>query len=176
MNENKKVKPKQYSHIDYEAILIYSMKNRVSIDDIIKKFNLDIARSTLIRNISKLKAQNKDNEIISFYQDVYVPNMQKKELPEYIAKEIDSIEDRPIIIKKSELEDLYKKLSDMKNIVESCGNNVSIAARVINSGNTILGNIKISTQGLRKNLKRYEIVKREYEKQNTGEKADIEKD
>ena len=104
MNE---VKPKQYSHIDYEAILIYAMKNRVSIDDIIKKFNLDIARSTLIRNISKLKTQNKDNGIISFYQDVYVPNMQKKELPEYIAKEIDSIEDRPIIVKKSELYEKY---------------------------------------------------------------------
>ena len=63
----------------------------------------------------------------------------------------------------------------MKNIVESCGNNVSMAARVINSGNTILGNIKITTQGLAKNLKRYEIVKKEYEKQNTRETADIEK-
>ena len=34
--ENKKtVKPKQYSHIDYEALLIYIMKNHISMEQAI---------------------------------------------------------------------------------------------------------------------------------------------
>ena len=54
----------------------------------------------------------------------------------------------------------------MKEIVEMCNGNLAEAARVISKGNTILGNIKITRQGLTKDLKRYEIVKEAYEQQH----------
>ena len=55
--ENKKaVKPKQYSHIDYEALLIYIMKNHISMDQAIEELDLNIARATVTRNINKIKA------------------------------------------------------------------------------------------------------------------------
>lgn len=54
----------------------------------------------------------------------------------------------------------------MKEISEMCNGNLAEATRVINEGNTILGNIKITRQGLGKDLKRYEIVKEAYEQQH----------
>ena len=43
----RKVKPKQYSHIDYEALLIYAMKNHISIEKAIEENGLTIARLLL---------------------------------------------------------------------------------------------------------------------------------
>ena len=158
MKNKKEVKPKQYSHIDYEALLIYIMKNHISMEQAIEELNLHIARSTIVRNINKIKKEDKENSIIDLYQNIYTSNSQKKELPELE------------VVKKEELEDLYKKLSYMKEIAEMCNGNLAEATRVINEGNTILGNVKITRQGLGKDLKRYEIVKEAYEQQHKEKK------
>ena len=171
MEKSKKVKPKQYTHIDYEALLIYIMKNNITVDKALEVFGLDIARSTVIRNIRKLKEQNKGNEIISLYQKKYVPNMQSKTLPIALQEKIDLLPNKPVII-QDKLEVLYNKLYCMKQIIDSCGGNLSEATRLINSGTTILGNVKISRQGLGKNMSYYEKVKEEYEKtRNKKEQA-----
>ncbi len=155
--EKKIYRPKTYTHIDYEALVIYAMKYRVSIEQAMKDNNIEIARSTVIRNIKKLA--NNNNSIIALYQSGYVPNMQKKELPEYIKCKIESLDEKPII-KCNELDDIYKKLSTMEEIIKACNGNITEAARKINSGKTPLGKIKsITHQGLLKDMKYLERVK-----------------
>ena len=169
MKNKKEVKPKQYSHIDYEALLIYIMKNHISMEQAIEELNLHIARSTIVRNINKIKKEDKENSIIDLYQNIYTSNSQKKELPDFLKNQIDELPELEVV-KKEELEDLYKKLSYMKEIAEMCNGNLAEAARVISAGKTILGNIKITRQGLGKDLKRYEIVKEAYEQQHKEKK------
>ena len=76
---------------------------------------------------------------------------------------IDELEENDDIVKKHKLEDLYKKLNYMKEILDTCDGNYTAAAKQISSGNTILGKVKISRQGLIKDLKYFENVKKEYE-------------
>ena len=161
----KKIKPRQYSHIDYEALLIYVMKNGVSVEEALEDHGLNIARSTVIRNITKMKKEEgRDLTVIDFYQKIYVPNSQKSKKPQDVIRQIQDFVERPIII-KNELEDLYNKLSTMNKIVEACNGNVAEATRKINSGETPLGKVKsISVQGLRKDIKYFERVKEEMEK------------
>ena len=163
--EEKKIKPKQYSHIDYEALLVYMMKRGISAEKALQEHGLEIARSTLIRNIEKMKKEKgRDLSIIQFYQTRYVPNMQKSKLPEEIVMRINEFEEKPVVV-KNELDDLYNKLKTMNEIVEECGGNVAEAARRINSGTTALGAIKpISVQGLRKDIKYYEKTREKLEK------------
>lgn len=136
MEEERKIKPKQYSHIDYEALLIYTMKNHISLEKAIEENGLRIARSTVIRNIKRMKEERDRNlDIINFYQNIYVPNSQKSELPVTLIRVINEFPEREIVV-KDELEDLYRKLYTMNEIVEACNGNVAEAARKINSGQT----------------------------------------
>lgn len=78
------------------------------------------------------------------------------------------------VVIKNELDDLYYKLSTMNEIVQICNGNITEATRKINSGQTILGNVKpISVQGLGKNIKYFqkikEIMEEEIEKEEKGE-------
>ena len=157
-------KPKEYTHIDYEALLIYAMKKHVSIEKAISDFELNIARSTVVRSMNRIIKKDPENEIINLYKNEYVPNMQKEQMPDDVKEKIDKLEDRKVV-KKVELEDLYKKLSYMKEVANNCGGNLSEATRVINSGRTPLGNVRISRQGFEKNLMYYDEVKKEYENQ-----------
>ncbi len=155
MNETEsKIKPKQYSHIDYEALLIYTMKRHISLERAIEENGLTIARSTVIRNIRKMKKEKGKNlDIINFYQDVYVPKYQTPELPEEILRAINELPDKNVVI-KGELDDLYRKLSIMNQIVEACNGNITKATEKINSGQTPLGKNKpITIQGLAKDIK-----------------------
>ena len=164
--EEKKIKPKQYSHIDYEALLIYVMKHGVSLEKALEEHGLDIARSTVIRNIDRIKKEeDRDLSVIDFYQNRYVPNSQKSEMPKDILRKIQEFEEKPVVI-KNELEDLYNKLSTMNEIVEDCGGNIAEATRRINSGNTPLGTVKsISVQGLRKDINYFKAIKEQLEKE-----------
>ena len=81
MENKKEVKPKQYSHIDYEALLIYIMKNHISMDQAIEELDLNIARATVTRNINKIKADNNENAVIDLYQKIYTHKNQNKVLP-----------------------------------------------------------------------------------------------
>ena len=137
----------------------------ISMEQAIEELNLNIARATVTRNINKIKAENNENTVIDLYQKIYTHKNQNKVLPKSLQHQIDELPDLEVI-KKDGLEDLYKKLSYMKEIVEMCNVNLAEAARVISKGNTILGNIKITRQGLTKDLKRYEIVKEAYEQQH----------
>ena len=168
MSENKSVNPKQYTHIDYEALLIYVMKNGMSVEQAIEEFDLGIARSTVIRNINKIKKQDEDNEINDNYKNDYVPNRQKEKLPDVVKFKIDLLPEKTVIV-KTKLKDLYTKLTYMKEIVDRCSGNLTEATRQINSGNTILGNVAITRQALGKNMLRYEIVKAEYEKEQKAQ-------
>ncbi len=174
MDENKKIKPKQYTHIDYEALLIYAMKNHISLEKAIEDNGLTIARSTVIRNIRKMKQdENQDQTVIDYYQNVYVRNYQKPILPESMIQTIEDFPDKKVVI-KNELDDLYKKLSTMNQIAVECGGNLSEATRRINEGKTSLGMIKpISRQGLEKDIKYYnrikEILEERQEKEEKGE-------
>ena len=163
--EKKIYRPKTYTHVDYEALVIYAMKHRVSIEQAICDNNIEIARSTIVRNIKKL-ADNQ-NTTINLYQNGYVPNMQKKELPSDIKIKIEKLDFRPII-KGNELDDIYMKLTTMKEIINACNGNASEAARKINSGKTPLGKIKpITVQGLLKDMKYLEKVKDQLEIERT---------
>ena len=53
MNEEKKVKPKQYTHIDYTAFLIYLMKTHKPFERAMEELGINIAKSTVNRNIKK---------------------------------------------------------------------------------------------------------------------------
>ena len=168
METKKERKPKQYTHIDYEALLIYVMKNRTSIYKAIEDLELDVARSTIVRNINKIKEKDKNNEVISLYQNGYVPNMQKDILPQNIREKISLLPNKKVIT-QAKLEDLYRKLHSMKEIIDSCGGNLTEATRKINSGTTSLGNVKITRQGLGKDMAYYEVVKEAYEKTKKSE-------
>ena len=134
--ETKRIKPKQYSHIDYEALLIYAMKRHISIERAIEENGLTIARSTVTRNISRIKKEKGRNcDIINFYQNVYVPKYQKTKLPEDIIRAIEGFPEKEVKI-KTELEDVYNKLYTMNEIVKACDGNISEATRKINSGQT----------------------------------------
>ena len=176
MNEtDQKIKPKQYSHIDYEALLIYAMKKHISLERAIEENGLTIARSTVIRNIRKMKKEGKHLDIINFYQNVYVPKYQTPELPEEILRAIDEFPDKKVVI-KGELDDLYHKLSIMNQIVEACNGNISKATEKINSGQTPLGKNKpITVQGLAKDIKYFEKVKEFIEKKRKEERKGEEK-
>lgn len=171
MSKEKKVKPKKYTHIDYIALLTHVMKRRISVESAIDELELNISRSTIVRNIKKIKetGNEEEKEIINLYQEQYVPNMQKDEFPESLQLKIDNLPEKGII-NKNELEDLYNKLYRMKQIIESCNGNIAEAARVISSGTTILGNVSITPQGLNKVIKKFEQVKEEYYKQQETDK------
>lgn len=159
--ENKIYRPKTYTHIDYEALLIYAMKHKVSIEQAIEENNLTIARSTVIRNIKKMADDG--NQIVSLYQNGYVPNMQKKKLPEDIKTKIEKLESKQVT-KGNELDDVYRKLSTMEKIIENCNGNVTEATRKINSGETPLGNVgSITHQGLLKDMKYLEKIRQRLE-------------
>ena len=160
--EKTNIKPKEYTHIDYEALLTYVMKNHISVPKAMKILDLDISRQTVVRNIKRLNSDGK-NYIINLYQNEYSPNMQKKILPIEVQEKIDELEENDDIVKKHKLEDLYKKLNYVKEILDTCDGNYTAAAKQISSGNTILGKVKISRQGLIKDLKYFENVKKEYE-------------
>ena len=112
------------------------MKNHISVEKAIKENGLTISRITVQRNIKRMKEEgNQDLSVIEFYQDVYVPNFQKPEMPEYIKHTIDSFPERQVKM-KNEFEDLYHKLYLMNEMVEACGGNFAEATRKINSGQT----------------------------------------
>ena len=159
-NKQGKIKPKQYTHIDYEALLIQAMKERCSIEKCLATNGLKIARSTVIRNIRKIKESGGDSSIIDLYEKQYVPNLQKKELPENLQQRIENLPSRPVVT-KPELEDLLRKLSIMEKIVEQANGSYAEAARIISSGTTLLGNVTISHTGVEKNMKHYQEIKRE---------------
>lgn len=159
----KKIKPKEYTHIDYEALLIYIMKNGVSLEQALEDNGLTIARSTFTRNINKILEKNEDNEVIGLYRDEYSKERQKG-LSEPLKQKIAELPDKKIV-NKVLLEDLYKKLTMMKAIIESCGGSMKKAVEAINTGNTPLGQVQITRQGLKKNMEKYEEVRNEYLKQ-----------
>lgn len=170
-----KVKPKQYSHIDYEALLIYVMKKRISVSKVIEELELDISRATIVRNINKINKQSDGkNEVINLYQKKYVPNMQKSKMPWKIAAKINALPEKGVIV-KDELEELYDKLSKMKEILDQCDGNLTEATRRINSGNTILGNVHISRQGFGKNIQRFQKVKEAIKARNKEKESREEK-
>ncbi len=177
-NTQKRFRPKQYTHIDYEALLIMAMKERCSIEKCLEKNNIQIARSTIIRNVRKMKENQKDTFVINLYEKHYVPNMQKKELPEKLQQKIDKLPNKPVVT-KPELDDLLRKLTIMDEIVKQANGNYAKAARIISSGTTLLGNVTISHTGLEKNIKRYKEIKKEIkkelEKQMEKEEEEIEK-
>lgn len=170
-NKQGKIKPKQYTHIDYEALLIQAMKERCSIEDCLARNGLKIARSTVTRNIRKIKETRGDLSIIDLYEKQYVPNMQKEELPEKLEQSIEELPSRPVVT-KPELEDLLRKLSIMEKIVEQANGNYAEAARIISSGTTLLGNVTISHTGIEKNMKHYQEIKKELAK----EKEEMERE
>ncbi len=96
---------------------------------------------------------------------MFIRLIVKKKLPDFLKNQIDELPELEVV-KKEELEELYKKLSYMKEIAEMCDWNLVEATRVINEGNTIFGKVKITRQGLGKDLKWYEIVKEAYEQQH----------
>lgn len=155
----KQYKPKQYSHIDYEALITYVMKNHISVTEAIKRLGLEISRITVERNLNNMK----NSPIVILYRKKYIPKMQSN-IPKEIVQEIKDLPDKKVEIKPS-LEDTYRKLFIMKEIVNQCRGNLTQAAKVISSGNTPLGNVTISRQGLTKNMNNYEKVKEEYKKQ-----------
>lgn len=159
--EPKSYKPKQYSHIDYEALIIYLMKHRISVEQAIKDLDLNISRITVTRNLNKME----QNPIVAIYREEYIPNVQKgAKMPEEIVQEIQNLPDKEVQTGDI-LEETYRTLSIMKEIIEQCGGNMTQAAKVISGGATPLGNVSITHQGLSKNMKNYERVKEEYKKQ-----------
>ena len=71
---------------------------------------------------------------------------------------------------------MYHKLYTMNEIVDSCQGNIAEATRKINSGQTLLGNIRpISVQGLRKDIKYFKEVKTVMEESIEREKGGEEK-
>ena len=174
--EEKKIKPKQYTHIDYEALLVYTMKKNIPLEQAIEENGLQIARSTVIRNIKKIKQdKEKDTAIIDYYQNVYVKNLQKSQIPDEIKLKIDSFEQKPITT-KNELEDLHNKLSIMNSVLQEAGGNYAKATRMINSGTTKLGKIKpITVQAFRKDIKYFERIKEKMEEKIKEEKEGVEK-
>lgn len=139
----KEVRLRQYSYIDYEALLIYAMKRHISVEKAIEENGLTVSRVTVTRNIKKMKQEkDRDLSVIEFYQNVYTPNFQKPEMPEYIKQTIESFPEKPVKM-KSKFEDLYQKLWMMNEIVEACGGNYTEAARKISSGQTRIRTSKI---------------------------------
>lgn len=170
MDKKRSIRPKQYTHIDYIALLIYIMKNYVSMEQAMNENGLSsIAKSTITRNLKKIESQLEEGqeefEIIQLYKNGYLVNMQKNILPTTVEEQIENLPDKEVV-NKEKLEDLYKKLSLMHSVLESCDGNMQKAVDAINNGGTPLGSFSLSYQAFAKNMKRYEVVKVEIEKMN----------
>ena len=150
------------------------MKNHTSVSNAIKELNLDVSRSAVVRNIRKIKQADPKNKIVMLYQEGYVPNMQKDEIPEEIEEKVEQLKSSEIVI-KDELEDLYNKLTIINNILEACNRNKNETTKVINSGKSPLGNVKISRHGLSKIMKNYELVKQQYMENMNNKKDNSER-
>lgn len=151
------------------------MKRKMSIEEVLEEQEIHIARSTVVRNIRKIQKESKGtSQVINIYQNLYVPNMQKSEIPESLKAAIEELPEKQIII-KNELEDLYQKLFQMKKIVEETDGNISEATRRINEGTTSLGKIRsITPQGLRKNMLRLKKIEEVMQKERANEEQEKE--
>ena len=85
-------KPREYSHIDYEALLIDIMKkgySRREWDDV-----YGISSRTIIRKIYCIEDENP--ELISLYREVALYRKQQKTLPLQLKLKVDMLESREI--------------------------------------------------------------------------------
>lgn len=172
MEPKQVIRPKQYTHIDYTALLIYVMKNHISMEQAMIDNGLsEIAKSTITRNLQKIEKEaiegQEEYEIIELYKNKYLANLQKSIMPEEIAQAIEDLPNKKVV-KKGELEDLYKKLFIMNQILQACDGNIEKAVQAINTGSTPLGAVTISYQGFVKNMKRYKEVKNQIEKNDNN--------
>lgn len=156
------IRPKKYTHIDYEALLTRVMKEKISIKSVIEDEELDIARSTVDRNIRKMP----DSRVVQIYKNFYVPNKQKKQFPEKLdimIHELPSKSVKPIVVKEK-FTDMYHKLLSLYNLYEK-NNSYRETAERINAGITEFGNAKITEQGVRKHIRRFQEYRSEMEKE-----------
>jgi len=126
-------RPKQLTHVDYEALLIYVMKNDKTLAQ--AQIEFDVHERTLRRNI---KSAEIAPEIIELYRVYAHSKRGPSKLPPEIEERIDDLTERDVII--DEIEGQRKRtLTMVKDKLEQA-DGVSFAQKAKDMGTTYRGN------------------------------------
>lgn len=88
-------KPREYTHIDYEAIIIDILKKGYTRRELDEVYD-GVSSRTIQRKIKELEAENL--ELINLYREVSKYRKSQKELPERLKLAIDRLEEKDIYI------------------------------------------------------------------------------
>lgn len=86
--------PREYTHIDYEAMMIDIMKKGYTKKQAAEQYG--ISDKTITRKIKAL--ENEGNQYVPIYRQVANYRKHKYKLPEELQKIVDSIEAKPVFI------------------------------------------------------------------------------
>ncbi|MCI9063728.1 MAG: hypothetical protein HFJ17_03910 [Clostridia bacterium] len=93
---NNPYRAKERTDIDFEALMIYIMKNRLTTIKATKIFN--ISRKTIQRRVNKIKSSNPD--LVDLYKKYTNSNRFGINISKKMCEEIDNLEEKPVIIGK----------------------------------------------------------------------------
>lgn len=104
------IKPKTTEHIDYEALVIYILKNEITLQQAVAKFG--VGERTIRRQIDAL--ENTSPEIYELYKATSPYRSAKKSYPEDIAEQINELKIKAVIVEDG----VNKKMDFLKNVIE----------------------------------------------------------
>lgn len=159
VENNKGYRPRKYTHIDYEALLIYIMKHNLTVEEAAEQFG--IHRVTISRKVKELEEvaekQDKNNllKIISLYKEYTAFNQShKNQMDKKTQFVIGLLKEKPVVV-KGRLETIIEQLNQRENILEQSENNYTRAAK----------RLGITRQALSKSIGNKERIKKEFEKE-----------
>ena len=180
-------KQKEYTHIDFEALLIYTLKQDLPVEEAANKYG--ISRRTFQRKINEME----NRELVELYKRVADNRKHSRKNGIDIVRKIDALEEKTIVIggindrRKAELLDIerrFNKLCETMNKTEAARQmgykdrdriykllnelyRLEIEEHTISTSNgTFKENLKV---GLPSNVTR----KQSANKRNTGEEKSI---
>ena len=87
-------RPREYTHIDYEALVIDILKNGYTRRSWKEVYGID--SRTITRKVYVVKEKNPD--LVSLYREVARYRKQQKKLPEGLQRQIDMLEEKEIFL------------------------------------------------------------------------------
>lgn len=158
--ENKKgYRPRKYTHIDYEALLIYIMKHDLTGEQTSEEFG--IHRVTISKKVKELeekakKEENKElSKIISLYKEyTSYHRSHKGQMNKRTQFVIRMLVEKPVFI-KGKLDNTMENLHQREEALKQSENNYTQAAKQLG----------ITRQALTKTIGNKERIKKEFEKE-----------
>lgn len=87
-------KQKQIDHIDFEALIIYMLKQGITLEEVATKFN--ISRQTISRRINELE----NEELVRMYREVAYNRKHRMNNDLKLNEDIEQLEYRPVVLRE----------------------------------------------------------------------------